>query len=449
MSGVSGRELARKVVHIAVGAIAFAVVYLGPWWSALCAVVAIAFNVFALPRVGGKQLWRSSDEARGYPIGIVLYPTAVLALILVFHQRLEIAAAMWGILAFGDGLASLVGMTVGGPKIPWNPRKTWSGTFAYVLFGATGATILLQWTAPGRYTLEVALAVAVATAIVSALVESLAIGLDDNISVPIVGGAVMWGLLLGVEGWQSWWAAAWPQQIAAAIGVNILFALAGYATRGVDRSGAIAGFVIGATIWAFLDWRGYLLLLAFFVIGTSCTKIGYRRKAAANLAQEGGGRRSARHAIANAGCGAFCAIVAATAGGPWATVFAAAFAGAFATAAADTAGSEIGQLWGRRTFLVTTLRPVPRGTQGAVSLEGTFASLVAAALIAALGASTALFCWYTAMLVAAAGFLGAMIESVIGATIEKHGLLDNEATNFSNTAIGALLAGAAVYWILL
>jgi uncharacterized protein (TIGR00297 family) len=259
----------------------------------------------------------------------------------------------------------------------------------------------------------------------------------------------MWGLLLGVDGWQSWWAGAWPQQIAAAIGVNILFALAGYATRGVDRSGAVAGFVIGATIWAFLDWRGYLLLLAFFVIGTSCTKIGYRRKAAANLAQEGGGRRSARHAIANAGCGAFCAIVAATAGGPWATVFAAAFAGAFATAAADTAGSEIGQLWGRRTFLVTTLRPVPRGTQGAVSLEGTIASLVAAALIAALGAMTSLFCWYTAGLVAAAGFLGAMLESVIGATIEKRGLLDNEATNFSNTAIGALLAGAAVSWILL
>lgn len=449
MSGLSGRELTRKVVHIGVGAIAFAVVYLGPWWSALCAVVAIAFNVLVLPRIGGKQLWRSADEARGYPVGIVLYPTAVLALILVFHQRLEIAAAMWGILAFGDGLASLVGMSVGGPKIPWNPRKTWAGTFAYAFFGAAGATVLLQWTAPGRYTLEVALAVAVATAIVSALVESLAIGLDDNISVPIVGSVVMWGVLLGVEGWQGWWAGAWPQQIAAAIGVNILFALAGYATRGVDRSGAVAGFVIGATIWAFLDWRGYLLLLAFFVIGTSCTKIGYRRKAAANLAQEGGGRRSARHAIANAGCGAFCAIVAATAGGPWATVFAAAFAGAFATAAADTAGSEIGQLWGRRTFLVTTLRPVPRGTQGAVSLEGTIASLVAAALIAALGAMTSLFCWYTAGLVAAAGFLGAMLESVIGATIEKRGLLDNEATNFSNTAIGALLAGAAVSWILL
>ena len=56
-------------------------------------------------------------------------------------------------------------------------------------------------------------------------------------------------------------------------------------------------------IYAFLDWRGYLLLLAFFVIGSAATKLGYRKKAAAKLAQEDKGRRGARHALANAGRG--------------------------------------------------------------------------------------------------------------------------------------------------
>ena len=66
-------------------------------------------------------------------------------------------------------------------------------------------------------------------------------------------------------------------------------------------------------------------------------------------------------------------------------IFALAFAAAFATAAADTVSSEIGKAFGRRTFLITTLRPVPRGTDGAVSLEGTLAGVAALAPVAGLG----------------------------------------------------------------
>ena len=55
--------------------------------------------------------------------------------------------------------------------------------------------------------------------------------------------------------------------------------------------------------------------------------------------------------------------------------------------AADTASSEIGKAYGRRTFLITTLRPVPPGTEGAVSLEGTTAGAVAALLVALVGAA--------------------------------------------------------------
>ena len=40
-----------------------------------------------LPRLGGRGLWREADHGRGYPPGILLYPLAVLALILVFHDE--------------------------------------------------------------------------------------------------------------------------------------------------------------------------------------------------------------------------------------------------------------------------------------------------------------------------------------------------------------------------
>lgn len=43
-----------------------------------------------------------------------------------------------------------------------------------------------------------------------------------------------------------------------------------------------------------------------------------------------------------------------------------------------------GQAYGRTTYLATTLQRVPRGTEGAVSAEGTAAGLAAAVAFAAL-----------------------------------------------------------------
>jgi uncharacterized protein (TIGR00297 family) len=127
---------------------------------------------------------------------------------------------------------------------------------------------------------------------------------------------------------------------------------------------------------------------------------------------------------------------------PYGLLFLRALAGAFATAAADTVSSEVGQLWGRRTFLITTFRPVPRGTEGAVSLEGTAAGVAASLVLGGLGAALGLFPWTGAAVVAVAAFLGTTLESVLGATVEHRGWLDNEAMNFLNTLIGAVAAAA-------
>jgi dolichol kinase len=158
-------ELLRKVTHMGVGLIAFSLRFLGPLWSAVAAAAALCMNLFVLPRVGGRRLWREAEHAAGSSIGIVLYPLAVLLMVLIFWRRLEVAAASWGILAFGDGMASVVGMALGRRKLPWNPRKSWMGTFAYVLFGTVAAAVLLEWTAPGRYSWLFAFAAGFCTAL--------------------------------------------------------------------------------------------------------------------------------------------------------------------------------------------------------------------------------------------------------------------------------------------
>jgi uncharacterized protein (TIGR00297 family) len=438
MAGLTAGELGRKAVHMAVGGFAFAVRPLGAAWAAVAALVAVLFNLLVLPKIGGRGLWREGEAEKGFALGIVLYPIAVLALILLFWRRLEVAAATWGILAFGDGMASIVGMSLGRRKLAWNPRKSWAGSGAFVLFGGTAAFLLLQWTAPGRYGAGFAVAIAFAAATFAALLESQPQGLDDNLGVPLVTGLLLFCLTLSQGHWSPLLAADFGRRLAVGAAVNVALALAAYATRGVGRSGAAVGALLGTTIWAFAGGPAFALLFAFFVLGTAATKLGFARKAAAGIAQEKGGRRGPGNALSKTSIPALAAIFAATTEHP--LLFALALAGAFATAAFDTVSSEVGKAYGRRTYLITTLRSVPRGTDGAVSLEGTAAGLAAALIVAGLGAALGLYPAPGALAVVVAAFIATTLESVVGATLEKRGLLDNEAVNFLNSLAGALLA---------
>jgi len=439
MSGLSRSELLRKLVHVAVGGIAFAVRPLGFWGSLACAVTAIVHNLVIFPLYGGRKLWRAGETARGFALGIVLYPVTVLLLLLLYARHLEVAAAVWGILAFGDGFAAIFGQAMGGSNpLPWNPHKSLVGTLAYALCGGTGAFVLLQWTAPGAYSTGFALAIAFATAGFAALLESQAQGLDDNFGVPLVAGLLLFCLTQTAGGWSVVGSPEFTTRLGVGLGVNLALAAAAFAARGVDLSGAAAGVLLGTTIWAFLDWRGFLLLFAFFVLGTAATKFGYQQKAKAKLAQAKGGRRGAANAFSKTTVPALAAIFAATTGQP--VLFALALAGAFATAASDTCSSEIGQVIGRRTFLITTLRPVPRGTEGAVSLEGTLAGVAASLVVGGLGYAAALYPAKGVAVVAVAALVATTLESLVGATLEKRGLVDNDAVNFLNSLAGALVA---------
>lgn len=240
--------------------------------------------------------------------------------------------------------------------------------------------------------------------------------------------------------------------LAVGLGVSLALAGAAWAARALTLSGVLAAVLVGTAVWMGLGWRGFLVLAAFFVLASGLTRMGYRRKAEAGLAEgqaEGrGGRRSASQVLANGGVAAVAALLAAFASAPLPPILAAAFAAALATAAADTASTEVGQLLRRRTILVTTLRPVPPGTDGGVSFPGTAAALGTAVLLGGLGGALGVYPPAAALAAAVAGFGGATADSLLGATLERRGLLDNDRVNLLATLAGALL-GALLAWIVL
>jgi uncharacterized protein (TIGR00297 family) len=349
------------------------------------------------------------------------------------------AAAIWGVLALGDGMASLLGQAVGGPRLPWNPRKGWVGFSAFVLFGLFGAGLLTAWTLRlplGAWASPTILALAIPLALACALVESMPTALDDNLTVPIAGACVL-PLLVMAEPRLLFGDPAFAQRLAVGLAVNAVIAALAWKARSIDRWGAASAIVIGTLITAALGLAGLAVMVAFFIVGSGATRLGYRVKAARGIAQEKGGARGWRNAWANGGVAAALALMAGFTAGETRALFVLAYAAAVATAAADTCSSEIGKAYGRRTFLITTFRPVPPGTEGAVSLEGTLGGLAGGAVIAAVGAMGGLYSPAWAIAVAAAGLLGSLAESVIGTVAERRGWLDNDLLNALNTAIGA------------
>jgi uncharacterized protein (TIGR00297 family) len=411
-----------------------------PWWGAvLLALTAVLFNIFLLP-AAAPALFRAGDDRRTLH-GIVFYPLAVLALLLCFPRRLDIAASAWGILAFGDGAATLAGRALDGPRWPWNREKTLTGTAAFVVAGSAAAVFLAWWCGARAIDqpawLRVA-AVPIAACIAAAFVETIPIRLDDNLSVAFAAGAALWlGSLIAP--------AAVPtaldvvrHSIPIAVVVNAIVAWAGYRARTVSRSGAIVGAIIGTGIFAAAGWRGWTLLLLTFAAASVSSRVGLRHKTLLGIAEARGGRRGAGNAIANTGVAlaSACLILSTRHPAPASLPVAA----ALPAGGSDTIESEVGKAWGRRTWSITSFARVPAGTSGAMSLEGTAAGLLGALALGAAAAALGVVPAASIGPVVVGATAGALLESYLGATLEAPGILNNDVLNFINTAAAAAIA---------
>lgn len=442
-SGVKRRPLisTRKVVHISMLAFAFLLPFLS-WGEAIgAALLALGFNLFLLPRLG-VDLRKQSVAGTGELevtlwTGIVAYPLSVLALILLFGSHMEVVAAAWAVMALGDGLASVAGVAARGPELPWNRGKTWSGFLAFIVAGSLGSFVLARWAAPalpGSKTLLLCFA----TAMVGAVVETIPIGLDDNFSVPLMSGAFMFCASM------IQWSAIQSNlpylglRILLAVALNGALALAALGLRTVNRSGAAMGFLLGVAVYMGYGYKSFLILLTFFLVGSLATRLGYAKKAARGHAEGRGGARSWREATANTLAGAFFAVLVITT--HYEAAFLVALVAAFAEAAGDTVSSEIGQWLSGRAYLITTFKPVPAGVDGGVSAAGSLVGLSATVLLVAVGYALGLLRPGTAAVALGAGIAGNVLDSVLGATLERRGLVTNSIVNFIGTSFAGGLA---------
>ncbi|MEM9907363.1 MAG: TIGR00297 family protein [Cyanobacteria bacterium P01_D01_bin.44] len=211
--------------------------------------------------------------------------------------------------------------------------------------------------------------------------------------------------------------------------------------------GYLNAWVLGVLLWGAVGWQAFAVTMAYFAVGTAVTKVGFAQKEAAGIAEARGGVRGPGNVWGSALVAAVCALlvlVVALTGNDtsaWVDWLVLGLVASLATKLSDTSATEIGKAYGQHTFLITTLKPVPRGTEGAVSLEGTLAGAVGSILLATFAWGIGLIAPVGILICAIAAFIATNIESLIGATVEgKIPGLTHDVVNIINTLIGAVVA---------
>lgn len=254
-------------------------------------------------------------------------------------------------------------------------------------------------------------------------------------------------------------------QISIGLVLSAMIGYLGYRRAALTCGGWLGAIITGTIIFGFGGFDSGLLLIAFFVSSSLLTryKESAKSEVAANFAK--GGRRDIAQALANGGVASIAALILGVSH-RFAPIGLAALVGSLAEANADTWATELGTLAKRPPRLITTGREVIAGTSGGITPLGLIAAAVGAGLI---GGLAALFRsdWRLLPIGVIAGSIGALFDSVIGATvqaiyysdarhketeksIELDGTpnrllrgfrwIDNDVVNFSATLIAALVA---------
>ncbi len=242
--------------------------------------------------------------------------------------------------------------------------------------------------------------------------------------------------------------ASLPEGIISII-LSLLLSYAAYRQKMLTLAGSVAAFTVSSLIGLLGNLSWLLLILTFVAAAFVTTRFRILEKARMGLQEGRKGERGSLNVVGNSLPAVFIALLSTVLASHGSQAdYAIIYTVAIGAATADTLASEIGVI-DRHPRLITTMRPVPPGTDGGISALGTAASFGGALFISVVGYVLMVLLGqplpaYFIPLTAVLGLLGSLTDSLLGATLERNGLIGKQTNNLASIVVACLIAGALV-----
>jgi uncharacterized protein (TIGR00297 family) len=226
------------------------------------------------------------------------------------------------------------------------------------------------------------------------------------------------------------------QHLAFAFAISFILSLLALKAKIADESGLMSATLIGLITIVYTDIRYFIVLLTFYILGSAITKYKYNLKLERGIAEQSGGARGFANVFSNSLPALFFAM---NYGVFKSEIFVLAFVASISTALGDTMASEVGKT-ADRVYLITNFKRVEPGTSGGVSLIGEISALIGCFVVSLIAFALGLIGIEGMITATILGFIGVHVDSVLGATLEKKGYINNAGVNFFATLFSGLLA---------
>lgn len=359
--------LSRKILHIvsiSACALATQATTTETYWSFVIQILAATIVLWIVVIKGVFK----TDNRKSW--GIAYFPTILIVLVLLFPNRLQEVGLSFLVLAWADGLSAIFGRVSERLLPEWNKVKWGFDTktfFGSVVFGIT--TFVCLWYSTvlnlNNTSLGFKTTFILFLSISTALVEMISSKGRDNIWIPLW---VFFSIPL-LENWsQIYEFGAW------AVILVIVFVLVTTKMKWLHLSGAFFALILGGLIY--LQGLPILPVLVFFVLGSLVSKLTKNNQSDEKQSKP----RDAFQVIANGGWVGGLALLSSLYPDSHSAFITLVYV-SMGVALSDTLSSEVGMFFKGKTLSITTLKPLPPGVSGGVSLYGSFAGLIGAAII--------------------------------------------------------------------
>jgi len=361
--------VARKLLHMGVGVLVLLFARTGQyqtlaWIAAAFALLNLMERILRLTRIS-----RSEETSWG----TVLFPLAVVGMALVYPREPVFSCAL-AVMFFADPLAAFVGRA-------WPVRKLGPKSL--------GGSLTFFLSALGLCLVFFPLPQALLLALLATLVEGVSDRGLDNLLLPLL--VARWAEDLALR----------ADVLYTGLGFAFAVAVLAWRLRALNPRGAVAAGILGLVIWEAGEWTWALPMLVFFALGSTASR--FRGKPSET--------RTPVQVLANGWVPGVLAYLYTLYPS---TALMVGYLAAVCEAAADTLATETGGPYPRD---IITLRPVPLGTSGGVTLQGFLGGLGGALVVGGVagvlgyplrGVALAVF----------AGFAGSLVDSLLGASFQ-------------------------------